>query len=299
MVRIRTIYRELKRNSRKNIRNGKLEYSSYFANLKYLKRKERKTKLSSDIRLRYFVNKKLKSHWSPWQIEWYLKYHNKNLQVITHETIYRYIYSHWEIRNEFTPCLRRKHKSRVKQGSRKPRIDPAVMIINRPEIINNRGEFGHWECDLMMFNKGVKCNLITLTERLSRFTIAIKNENKQAKATAFAIVHRLYAIRKYVKSVTFDQGSEFKEYSIIKTCLDTKIYFCNVASPHEKGGLENRNGVIRTIYPRNYDIISTNQREIDKVTKSINERPMVCLNYQIPANLFNYFTGLNDAPGSN
>ena len=102
-----------------------------------------------------------------------------------------------------------------------------------------------------------------------------------------------------MKSVTFDQGSEFKEYSLIKTCLDAKIYFCNVASPHEKGGLENRNGVIRTIYPRHYDIMSTKQREIDEVMKSINERPMVCLDYQIPANLFNYFTGLNNAPSSN
>jgi IS30 family transposase len=58
---------------------------------------------------------------------------------------------------------------------RKPRIPKELMIENRAKEINKRDVFGHWECDLMIFRKGVKGNLITLRERLSRYTLAIKN----------------------------------------------------------------------------------------------------------------------------
>lgn len=77
-------------------------------------------------------------------------------------------------------------------------------------------------------------------------------------------------IKNYVKSITFDQGSEFKKYDWIKDCLDTKIYFCEPASPHQKGAIENANGNIRIEFQRDYDTENLKQRYIDKVIKNIN-----------------------------
>ena len=242
--------------------------------------------------MRALVHKKLKAGWSPWQIEWHLKHDlsNELEHKVTHETIYRYIYSHWERRNEFAPCLRRKRLSRVRQGSRKKRFPSCMLISTRPDEIEKRETFGHWECDLMMFQRGIKHNLITLVERMSRYTIAIKNDNKQSKTTAYAIISRLKQYKPFIKSITFDQGSEFLKFPLIQDCLNTAVYFCNPASPYQKGSIENRNGVIRTIFPRNCNIFKVEQKELNTYVELINERPMKCLNYYSPTKLFNNYT---------
>lgn len=59
-----------------------------------------------------------------------------------------------------------------------------MLINNRPDAINKREEFGHWEGDLMILKQGIKSNLITSRERKTRFIIAIKNLNKTASGNS-------------------------------------------------------------------------------------------------------------------
>lgn len=295
-VHVSTIYREIKCNSVKDKQLYKTVtyYCSYRANKKYLRRRDRLSKLEQDHELRAFVCSKLRGSWSPWQIEWQLKYHERHLPTITHETIYRYIYGHWALRKQFTPYLRRRRPTRIKHRSRKSRTMSDHHISKRSEAINNRKEFGHWECDLMLFSKGTKTNLITLVERQSRFLLAIKNDNKRARPTAIEIIKALTMIKKQVVSITFDQGTEFSDFELIKSCLNTDVYFCTPASPNEKGGIENRNGVLRTVYPRDHDMASVSQADIDSVLESINSRPMLCLDYESPKTVFNRQRGFSD-----
>lgn len=71
---------------------------------------------------------------------------NKIAEILdVHQTIYRYIYSDYGIRNMFYEKLRRKHFWRVKRNARKPRVPKDLLINNRPAMINTREEFGHWE----------------------------------------------------------------------------------------------------------------------------------------------------------
>src|SRR5579872_3603276 len=102
-----TIYRELKRNCFKHWRTKNDVYWSDAAHQNYLNRRKRKTKLDNDRDLKDYVHTKLKSRWSPWQIEGRLKLENEGQCVISHETIYRYIYSDYGIRNIFYQKLRR------------------------------------------------------------------------------------------------------------------------------------------------------------------------------------------------
>ena len=206
---------------------------------------------------------------------------------VTHETIYRYIYSHWAIQVKFHRYLRRKHVTRMKRGERYSKVEKSLLIQYRPDKINKREEFGHWEADLMMFVKGVKENFITLVERVTRFMIAIKHKTKSPSATAMSIIRQLTPIKAHVKSITFDQGTEFFQHEWIANCLDAKIYFCNPGSPHQKGSVENRNGVLRTIFPRNYPVNQLTHAHLDVEINRINTRPMRCLSYQTPKNLFN------------
>jgi len=77
--------------------------------------------------------------WSPDQIAGRLKkdYPNNTHWRITAETIYRWIYNP-------------NQKKRKKKSGRKvhrSHIPDRISIRNRPEAINNRSEFGHWEGD--------------------------------------------------------------------------------------------------------------------------------------------------------
>ena len=288
-----TIYREVKRNSCTHWHSGHKFYWSHSAQENYLKRRKRGLKLEKDSKLRDYVHMKLKANWSPYQIEGRLKLENNGKCQISHESIYAYIYSDYGIRNIFYKKLRRQHVWRIKRNSRKKRIPAEMLIQNRPDNINNRSEFGHWECDLMMFKKGIKTNLITLRERKSRFLIAIKNENKEASGTALALIQTIAKIKNHVRSITFDQGSEFKKYQWIKDCVEADIYFCEPASPYQKGAIENGNGNIRIEFQRNYNAEKLKQRCVDMVIKNINNRPLKCLNYRTPNEIFENFLLIN------
>lgn len=281
-----TIYREIQRNSCKPFPKGKKFYWSNTAQQKYLERRKRKTKIEKDKNLKEYVHSKLKTGWSPGQIEGRLKAENNGACIISHETIYRYIYSDYGIRNCFYEKLRRKHFFRKKRNSRNPRVPKEMLINNRPDVINNREQFGHWEGDLMMFKQGIKSNLITLRERKTRFIIAIKNLNKTASGTALTLISTVKNIKMYIKSITFDQGSEFNKYQWIKDCIDADIYFCKPASPYQKGAVENGNGVIRAELPREYDISKLKQKHIAELIREINNRPLKCLDYKTPQEMF-------------
>ncbi|MEO8402547.1 MAG: IS30 family transposase [Gammaproteobacteria bacterium] len=285
-----TIYREIKRNSFKHWRHEINIYWSNTAHQNYLVRRKRERKIDKNENLKNYVHTKLKSGWSPWQIEGRLKLENAGHCIISHETIYRYIYSDYGIRNIFYNKLRRKHFWRIKRNARKPRVPKELLINNRPDVINQRKEFGHWEGDLMMFKQGIKGNLITLRERQTRFIVAIKNIDKTASGTASTLISTVKKIKKHLKSITFDQGSEFNKYKWIQECFGTKIYFCKPASPYQKGAVENGNGVIRAELPRNYDIAKLKQKHISRLIDEINNRPLKCLDYKTPHEIFQLST---------
>ena len=289
-----SIYREIKRNRTKiSIPPDNwywcYRYDSFFADDKAKARKYvRPKKLDSHPELKNYVLDKLKQGWSPKQIEGRLRFEN-NLsgESVSHETIYRYIYGDFYLKHGYYKYFRRKHYSRIKKHARRKRFIPeSILIRNRPSYINDRSEFGHWECDLMIFNKKVSCNLITLRERQSRYCIAIKNINKKSNETAVNIIKKLNSISKCVKSITFDQGSEFFKYDWISKSIEAKMYFCDPSSPHQKGSIENVNGVIRTKLPRSLDIGKISQSKIDNLINEINNRPMKCHGYLTPSEVF-------------
>lgn len=138
-----TIYREIKRNSFKHWRHDINIYWSDTAHRKYLNRRKRTRKIDKNEHLKDYIHSKLKTGWSPWQIEDRLKLEYADQCIISNETIYRYIYSDYGIRNMFYEKLKRKHFWRIKRNSRKPRVPKDLLISNRPDAINQRVEFGH------------------------------------------------------------------------------------------------------------------------------------------------------------
>ena len=53
-----------------------------------------------------------------------------------------------------------------------------------------------------------------------------------------------------------------------------------------KGSVENGNGILRYDLPRSINIDSLSQKQIDKIVNRINNRPMKCLGFKTPAEVF-------------
>lgn len=136
------------------------------------RRRQRTCKLKEDKALWRAVFAKLKRGWSPEQIAGRLAY-ERGYPVISHESIYAYIYSDEGKYYGWHRYLRKKRRCRQPKVGRQKRlkIPNRVSIHERPAVIETREEFGHWEGDLMMFQRSQKGNLLTLRERKSRYCV--------------------------------------------------------------------------------------------------------------------------------
>src|SRR5699024_4695670 len=91
-------------------------------------------------------------------------------------------------------------------------------IEQRPQEVNKRNVPGHWECDLVLGHKTKDDEvLLTLSERMSREFLIIKNANKTAASLINAVksVHKQYSEHwnDIFKTITTDNGSEFADLS--------------------------------------------------------------------------------------
>lgn len=292
-----TIYREIKR------RSNRLGYIPFLMERKLAENRKRESKLDSNKQLRNYVLKKLQLSWSPEQIAGRLKLENSGKSVICHETIYAYLYSDYGIRNRYYLYLRNKRQFRYPKVSRQSRtkhIPNRISILERPIEIKYRESLGHWEGDLMQFGKKTKTNLITLRERKSRYMLAIKNKNRQADSTAKKIVKAFNRLGKHrITSVTFDNGFEFARHEEIAKKLGIKTYFCEPYKSYQKGAIENGNKQLREWLPKNAPIDEISPRTIRSKLKLLNQRPMKCLSYNTPSEIFYRRRTVNNLLDSN
>jgi IS30 family transposase len=181
-----TIYREIKRNT---FRDRELpDYDGYYSTVAddiARERRRRLRKLRRYPKLRALVIERLKASWSPEQIAGRLLADGLSLVRICAETIYRFVYGTEDYGlglYRYLPEARRKRRPR---GSRKPRksVFPAShRISQRPDFIGDRSQFGHWEGDLLIFERELgHANVTSLVERKSRYTVMIKNPSRHSR----------------------------------------------------------------------------------------------------------------------
>lgn len=277
-----TIYRELNRNK------SSAGYLPDTAHKLSLDRCYKGLKIDRNPELKKYIIDKLNDGWSPEMIAGYLK-KEKGITVISHETIYAYIYSKEGNKNELYLTLRKRHKkrkSKMAKKSKSSKIPNRVSIHDRPANIDTRDTFGHWEGDLVLFSN-TTTNLITLRERKSRLFVTVKNPSKHADVTSKNIISKFRGRKKVlIETLTLDNGGEFFKHEEIAKCLRIDTFFCDPYASYQKGSVENGNGVLRYDLPRSTDIDSLSQKQIDKIVDKINNRPMKCLGFKTPAEVF-------------
>lgn len=163
-----TMFRELVRNKFED--DEMPELTGYFcvaANGKAKERRSRHRKLVRHPRLRAAIIERIKHGWSPEQIAGRLAYERSSVRVC-HETIYRFAYSSdgQEIKLwRYLPESRARRRPRHARRRHGRRFSPELSILHRPDVVRDRKQLGHWECDLIQFRKKLgKANVTSLVE---------------------------------------------------------------------------------------------------------------------------------------
>lgn len=206
---------------------------------------------------------------------------------ISAKSIYNYIDRNQLNITPFHLRFKLRRKKPKKQYVKLNKKKLGKSIEQRPLIINERREFGHWEGDSIVDKN---CNSIfVLTERTTRYGLMIKLKNHTSDEVfkQLNILKKKYGkkFKNIFKSITFDNGSEFYKTVELES-KDLQIYFTHPYCSYEKGGVENFNGIIRRYIPKSKDIKSITRQKIQAINKQINDTPRKILNYKTPAEIF-------------
>ncbi|MET7791005.1 IS30 family transposase [Streptomyces sp900116325] len=249
-------------------------------------------KIAENAELRDFIQGRLDKKWSPEQICQALRdaFPERPEMHVVHETVYQalYVQGRGELRRELAAALRSgraRRKPRRQAQQRQPRFStPMVMISERPAEAEDRAVPGHWEGDLIIGKDGASA-IGTLVERTTRYVMLLHlPHGRTAEHVRDALVTTVQTLPAHlVRSLTWDQGAEMAAHGSFTLATDIPIYFCDPASPWQRGSNENTNGLLRQYFPKGTDLTAHTPDHLAAVAAELNGRPRKTLDWETPA----------------
>lgn len=295
-----TISRELKnrKSYRFMVRSGKTfekPYNAADAQKDYLFKRalsKGEYKLRKYNKMAKFIEDKIKiDKWAPDAISGFMKTHNyfskDGFCSISTPTIYNAI-RQGLINVKLDDTIRMKEVPDYKHHNNSlPASKISYSIETRPDEINSRQVFGHFELDTILSKRNGKHHcLLTITERKTRFEIILRISSKSSKEVVKKINQlKLFFNKHYnkvFKSFSTDNGSEFDDFLGIIANSKTNIYFCHPYCSGEKGTNEKHNSMIRYFIPKGTLIESISDDQLNKIASWMNNYPRKILNYKTP-----------------
>lgn len=206
------------------------------------------------------------------------KYHT-DLPYVSGITIRIYIKSPYGRKIE----AHRNKLNRRRGGRRKCglRIKDKRMIDKRPKSINARKRVGDMEGDFIAPGKDGDGLLLIHTDRKLRYPLLEKIHPVSVRTLKNGI-KRMKERYPEMKTVTWDNDILLICHKELEKKFDIKIYFCHPYKFWEKGGVENRNRIIRKYIPKGSDISRYSRAYITKLEEKLQRRIMKCLRYRTP-----------------
>ena len=287
-----TITRELKRHCSESIFYRASEAQDKAEKLRKRKKSGIGTKIENNNTLFLYILEKLLKGWLPETIASRLKREHPDdcTYHVSHETIYLWIYKLYkqkgiELYKILPQCKKKRNRRRFKYSSR-IKIKDRKSIHTRPREADARSKKGHWEGDLIV-GKGARCNIVTLVDRKTRFLVASKCQSKVPDVCNRSILEAFGDVEnKYIKTITFDNGSEFTHFKTIEEACECTVYFTDPYSSWQRGTNENTNRLIRRYFPKKTDFNEISEKSLIKVVQELNNRPRKVLNYLTPYEVF-------------
>jgi IS30 family transposase len=239
------------------------------------------------------VAQKLRLDWSPQQISGWLarEFGNEESMRVSHETIYRslFIQARGVLKKQLVAhlrrgrAIRRSRNYRAERGQGRGQILEAISIRERPAQIEDRAVPGHWEGDLLEGSDNTQ--IATLVERQSRFVMLVKLPRCDTKTVVEALTRKVRKLPKQLRrSLTWDRGKEMAGHKTFSLATDARVYFCDPASPWQRGSNENTNGLLRQYLRKRTDLSGYSQAYLDRIALKLNQRPRETLGFDTPAN---------------
>ena len=303
-VHFTTIYREIKRGQYEHLNSDyttELRYSPDIAQKRYeesLRAKGPGLKIGKDHELATFLEEMIADkHYSPDAALGEIKRRGlKFSTTICRVTLYNSIDKGVFLRltNKDLPRQgEKKEKHREVRAARPPRGE---SIEKRPNEVNDRSVFGHWEGDSVVGRKGSKKTLFCLTERVTRKELVFHLPDK----TAASVVRALDTLEhkfgdlfpRLFKSITFDNGCEFSDCAGIERSSlregeqRTKAYYCHPYSSYERGSNENQNGMLRRPFPKGTSFDEVTSEQVAAAEDWLNNYPRAMFDYKSSNDLF-------------
>lgn len=242
--------------------------------------------------LRDYVQAGLVEQWSPEQISNTLRIQfpdDESMRVST-ETIYQalYVQARGGLKREVQTALRTgraRRKPHTSPDHRTARFaDPMVMISERPPEVEDRAVAGHWEGDLITGTANQSA-ILTLVERSTRYTmLGHLPDGHNAVQVRDVLVDLIGTLPAHLRgSLTWDQGAEMAAHRSFQIATGVPVFFCDPASPWQRGSNENTNGLLRQYFPKGTDLGVYGPLDLEHVAQKLNRRPRKTLDWNTPA----------------
>lgn len=295
-----SVFREIQRNkpSERNVYTPRVAHERA---LFHRTRRGREERLKNPV-LRKYVISHLKIGWSPEQIAATAK--DTIGTSVSHEAIYQFVYARvskgsglvYAHEEDLRPYLVRRRKRRMRKGLRKSyRIEkgPLPSIDQRPKIIDQRMEVGHWEDDSLVYSPTCPVRLRTMNERLTGLLFIEKAHNRTFLEANRITKKRLGVLSVFLrKTLTRDRGAENLGHEILEKELGVRCFFAHAYHSWERGSNENANGLVRRFFPKKTDFRAISNKQIRLVEYLLNTRPRKRLGWKTPYEVFYELTGV-------
>ena len=252
----------------------------------------KQSKLLTHHQLRHVVEDGLSQRWSPEEISHRLvkDYPDDESMRVSHEAIYQALYfqARGGLKRDVAQALRTgrtRRKPHRQPDQRQHRFaDPMIMISDRPAEVEDRAVPGHWEGDLIM-GQANKTAIATLVERSTRYTLLVHlPDGHHAEAVRDGLIATISTLPQHLRgSLTWDQGCEMARHKQFAMATDMAVYFCDPASPWQRGTNENTNGLLRQYFPKGTDLSAYSPEDLEHVAQQLNGRPRKTLGWETPA----------------
>ena len=153
-------------------------------------------------------------------------------------------------------------------------IPARTSITVRPQHVNSRRDYGHWEGDAVVSGKRGTGALAVGVERKSRLIRAAQVDSLSSATYIHAMKNMTHDVLQ--KSWTFDNGIENKKHQD----LGVPTFFCDPYSSWQKGGVEHGNKMLRRYFPKGTNFAHVTQHRVDRVVARINNMPRKILKYR-------------------
>ncbi len=252
----------------------------------------KQSKLVTNHPLREAVREGLANQHSPEQISHRLRqdFPDDEGMRVSHETIYQALYfqARGGLKREVAQALRTgrtRRKPHREPDARTHRfVDEMVMIADRPAEVDDRAVPGHWEGDLITGEHN-KSAIATLVERTTRYTMLVHLPGSHdAESVRDGLIKTISTLPAHLRgSLTWDQGAEMARHKQFSMATDMAVYFCDPASPWQRGTNENTNGLLRQYFPKGTDLSVFGPEDLEHVAQKLNGRPRKTLGWDTPA----------------